>query len=240
MKLSKHIILWSTLSLISIAVFTVLAAVDTKGRGKTNRSFQKHASHPVKITGVVYQAWQSGQILLKVRADTFTIGPRKFWAFNIRPFNEAVLTKAAIELNLPEDGESKEQLSMSSLLSPYTADLLEGTQSTGIVTRGVVEELNVTILKKNKKIFDLKAERADVDFKKNQARLKSASFEDPATNSRLTASLIVWDGQGDSFVIPGEYFFRKGRSGEIGKGRGLKLDFDWDSGFADRIWSKGQ
>ncbi len=228
------------MSLISITVFTVLAAVDTKGSGKTDRRGQKNASHPLKITGIDYQAWQSGQILLKVRADTLEIGPRKFWAFNIRPFNEAVLTKAAIELNLPEDGKSKEKLSMSSLLSPYTADLLNGAKSTGIVTCGVVEELNVTIRKKNKKIFDLKAERADVDFKKNQARLKAASFEDPATNSRLTASLIVWDGQADSFVIPGEYFFRKGRSGEIEKGRGLTLDFDWDSGFADRIWPKGE
>ena len=108
----------------------------------------------------------------------------------------------------------------------------------GIVTCGVVEELNVMIRKKNKTIFDLKAERADVDFKKNQARLNVASLEDPATKSRLTSNLIVWDGRTDSFVIPGEYFFRKGRSGEIAKGRGLTLDFDWDSGFADQMWPK--
>ena len=226
------------LSLISIAVFTVLAALDTKGPGKSNRRIQKQASHPLKITGIDYQAWNSGQILVKVRAETLEIRPRKFWAFNIRPFNEAVLTKAAIELNLPEDEKRKEEFSMSSLLSPYTADLLKGTKSNGIVTRGVVKELNITIRKKNKKIFDLKAERADFDFKKNQTRLKTASLEDSATNGRLTTSLIVWDGQADSFVIPGEYFFRKGHSGEIGKGRGLTLGFDWDSGFANQIWSK--
>jgi len=156
--------------------------------------------------------------LSRVQADAFKVSPRKFWAFNIRPFNEAVLINARVELYFYKDTSPGTGASLGKLMIPENKDRKSFPKKMGLITRGVIKGLHLKIYQESKPAIIVRAGEAYIDFKKNEARLTGASLEHPVSKSRIETESIIWDNSENCFRIPGEYVLVTPKGMKWGKG----------------------
>ena len=79
--------------------------VSTKGEIES-----KSSPYPVRIEDFTYTTSKDNKLVAKLTADEFKINPRKFFVFNVNPFNEATITNAKMEVYLYEDRPNKVDL----------------------------------------------------------------------------------------------------------------------------------
>ncbi len=189
---------------------------------------QKSFPYPIKIEGLSYSTYEKDRLIARIRADEFRVNPRRFWIFNIKPFNEATLINARLEVHLYENMPSevslfsfgKELLSLKNKKEGKSA--LKGM---GLITRGVIKGLILKVYKTDRLSMVVKAKDAYIDFKKKKTKLLIASIEDVLSKKLIKASSIIWDNKEKVFKIPGEYMAQtpKGRA----SGKGIKIDLDF-------------
>ena len=200
------------------ALFILVALIHMKDSPHVPPIETKSSPYPVRITGLEYKAYEEGRLLSRVQADAFKVSPRRFWAFNIRPFNEAVLTNARVELYFYKDTPPGPGASLGKLLIPGNKDRKSFPKEMGLITRGVIKGLHLKIYQESKPAIIVRAGKAEIDFKKNEARLTGASLEDPASKNRIEAKSIIWDNRENVFTIPGEYVAVTSKGMKWGKG----------------------
>ena len=181
-------------------------------------------SHPARITGLKYSAYEEGRLLSRMQAEEFEVRPRKFWVFNIRPWNEAVIVNAKLEVHLSENTPSEGDIFLGKFLIP---DYEEGTATSkgmGLITRVVIKGLVLEIYRENKPSVIARARGASIDLRTKEARLISASLQGVASKKRIESRLMIWENSEKVFKIPGEYvaFTPTG----MRKGREVKVDMD--------------
>lgn len=195
-------------SFLVLAPFLVLLFWGLNGTRRVSAPSpeQKTSHYPVRITGFSYVTYNNQKPSIKLKADEFKVNPRKYFVFNIRPFNEATLTNARIEVHLNEGGSSElDLLSFSRDLLRMNEKGKSHVQGVGVITRGIIKGLVLQIYKADELSLVVTAQEAIIDFKKEEATLVMATIEDKSTMKLITRRSVVWRAKDKVFRIPGAY-----------------------------------
>jgi hypothetical protein len=186
---------------------------------------KKPTPYPLQITGFDYSSCNDRGPVYRIKADELKINPRKFFIFNIRPFNEVTLENAEIAVYLyPDAGE---QVGLFPLKEQFTKtarskDLPKGF---GLLTRGIIKNLILKLYRAEKEQLIVRAQKARIDFKKNVTKLSDASIQDITTDQVITSKTMYWSEKEKAFRIPGEYFVASPLGRTEGKGTKIDLEF---------------
>lgn len=195
------------ISLISVSLLSLVLLLWSLGQTrKVSSPFpeQKTSPYPLRISGFSYVSYDEEKPIVEIRADEFKVKPRKYFVFNIRPFNEATLTNARLKVHLDE-GESQDfdLLSFGKDILGMTEKGKSRVKAMGVITRGIIKGLVLEIYKADKLSLVVTAKEAIIDFKKQEATLVTASIEDKLSNKLTTSRSVVWSGKDKAFKIPG-------------------------------------
>ena len=80
-----------------------LEAIHSKNSSQIPELSTQDLTYPVLIKGLRSESHQNGTITSKLTADELKVTPRKFFIFNVRPFNELNLSNAVVELHMYTD-----------------------------------------------------------------------------------------------------------------------------------------
>ncbi len=217
---------WARISAILVLALSLVLLVCFLGQRReplSGSSEQETFAYPLRITGLSYSTYDD-KCTIKMEADEIKVHPRKHFVFNIRPFDEATLTNARLEVHLKEGGSLE--------IAPFSIgrDLLSlnekgkpNTKGTGLITRGVVKGLAIEIYRGNELSLVVKAQEAIVDFKRKEARLAMANIENRLSQETITSSSVVWSDKEKVFKIPGAYQ-AVNSAGRV-SGKGLRYKF---------------
>lgn len=203
----------------------VWVSIHNKTPSQSSSSEQKHYSTPMRITGLDASTFYGDKLLTRVRADEFKVGPRKSFIFNIRPFNEVVLTNARLEVHLYPDmpkGVSLFSLGENILSVKDAKTTLKGM---GVLTRGVIKALVLEVFKADRLRLVVEAKKVYIDFRRKETKLIDASIKEVLSRKLIMSKSIIWSEKEKIFKIPGAYFTLtpKGRA----TGKGIKVDLNF-------------
>lgn len=218
-------------SVIALSLGLVIwCLVQQKEPSSPSASWEKAPPYPLWIKGFSVSAYEGDRPVTVIVADEFKVNPRKFFVFNVRPFNEATLTNARLKVYLYEKAPSKVPSKVD--LFPFNEGLLplkKGSKSArkgmGIITRGVIKGLTLEIYKFDKLSLVIKAKKAYIDFKRKKAKMARVSMESISAKKLIMSRSVIWDNEEKVFKIPGEYIAltSTGRA----RGKGIKVDLDF-------------
>ncbi|MDY6839411.1 MAG: hypothetical protein SWH78_15710 [Thermodesulfobacteriota bacterium] len=160
----------------------------------------------MRITGFSYVTYDKEKPILKIEADEFKVNPRKYFVFNIRPFNEATVTNARLEVYLNEGASPGfDLLSLGKDIFHMNEKGKSRVTGMGVITRGIIKGLVLEIYKGDNLSLVVTAKEALVDFKKQEANLLRATIEDKLSNRRTTSRAVLWKAKDKIFAIPQEH-----------------------------------
>lgn len=192
---------------------------------------------PLRMTGFSSVNYEEGMIKSKISAAVLEIKPRKFFIFNVKAFNEIIIEDSDIEMyfhsndadNLvPPDNLAKEK-SSSNPEAPLESIIFQtkGTDAvikgTGIITRGIIKNLGIKIFEGDRLVLKVKAEHANVDFKRSIVKLEDAQIRDIASNRTIKSKLILWKEKEKQFVIPGHYIELSDQGHRVGRNMKISI-----------------
>ncbi len=207
--------------------FIILWGLSQRKETATPPVEKKTSPYPTWIKGFNASTYEGDRLITKIEADEFKINPRRFFIFNIKPFNEATLTNVRLEIHLYKGMSSKADLfSFSEGVLP----LMNGgkkfaVKGMGLITRGVIKGLVLKIYRADRLSMVVKAGKGYIDFKKQETKMKGVSMEDVLSGRLIKSSSVIWDDKEKVFKVPGEYIAMtpKGQA----RGRGIKVDLDF-------------
>jgi hypothetical protein len=211
-------------AVISIEVL-FLEAMQRKDSPQIPELSTQDSAYPVVIKGLRSESHRNGTIASKLKADLLKVTPRKFFIFNIRPFNELNLNNAVVELHMYTD--SLEDTSRGSKGSLQANMLFQNggkafMKQTGVITRGLIDNLTFKIYKNGSLSFLAKANKAYIDFKKDEVKLENATIQDISSKRLIRSKLIVWKNKESVFTVPGQYIIFSHTGPK--KGHGIKIE----------------
>lgn len=187
---------------------------------------RKTSTPPLRIKGLSHSAYFNDKLIARIEADEFKVNQRRFWVFNIRPFNEVTLTNAKLEVHFYEEMPSEADMfsfakDILSLNKKGKSDL----KGMGLITRGVIKNLTLEVYKAEKLSMVVRARKAYIDFRRNKTRFEMADIEDVVSKKRIKSKSGIWNNKEKVFVIPGDYVVQtpEGRA----SGRGIKIDLNF-------------
>ena len=161
----------------------------------------------------------------KLDADALHVKPRKFYIFNIKPFNYAIIDNAKLEIHfhagIPADIDFP--FDKEYLLSNSKKNVFKSIDSiTGLVINGLI----LDIYKSSELYLQVKAEKSFVDFlRNNEVEMRNSILENVFSKKVIRSNLIVWDTKEKVFKVPGEYVAMNPQGRATGKGIKVHLDF---------------
>lgn len=223
------------LSLILIAVlligFVVSSITLTEHKARLQPEDQKTFSKSNGLMGLTYRTYENDRLTAMISADKYSIGQRKFWAFSVRPFKDAVLENAFVRIYLNRDEASKtdgdvNMLSFSSDLLNINRHGMSNSDSKGLVTRGVIKGLVMEIHESEGPSILIKAKKAYVDAGKKMLKMVNVSMEDASTGKLIKSRSVKWNNKENNFEIAGKYSVstKDGTS----DGEKIKVDLDFN------------
>ncbi|MBW2090147.1 MAG: hypothetical protein JRI37_14425 [Deltaproteobacteria bacterium] len=204
---------------------TIWVLIHKKAPPQSFSSEQKHYRSPMRITGLDGSTFYGDKLFTRVRADEFKISPRKFFIFNIKPFNEVVLTNAILEVHLyPEmpGGVGLFSLADNILSAKDAKTTLKGM---GVLTRGMINGFILEVFKADRPCLLVEAKKVYIDFKRKKTNLIDASIKEILSQKLIISKSIIWSEKEKIFKIPGPYFTLTGRGRANGKGIKVDLNF---------------
>lgn len=197
---------------------------------KTNTSPQSY-NPPLLINGLSCKVYNNGILVSKMEAEEFKIRPRKFFIFNIKSVNEAILKN--VKLNVytknKELKESKEVTDIDLLNPIFDATTGKGTGTgtgTGLITRAIIKGIDVNIFISDVLTHKLKATTADFMLKKKRIVFYNVNLENPPSHKLINAEKIIWDAQEKVFKV---YSLDKASSPkEKAKVKHFKIDLNFN------------
>jgi len=184
--------------------------------------------YPIAVKGLSASTVDGNRLLTHLQADEFKVSPRKYFIFNVKPFNEVTFSNVTLETHVYSDmGEMAGGMSLISpnekIMSAQGAkDTFEGI---GIVTRGVIKDLVWKIYKADSLCLIVKAKKAHIDFKKKKTYLKNVTLKQMSPKRIIASKKVIWNGRDEVFEIPGDYLALT-PEGKV-SGKGIKLDVEF-------------
>lgn len=201
-----------------------LEAIHSKNSSQIPELSTQDLTYPVLIKGLRYESHQNGTITSKLTADELKVTPRKFFIFNVRPFNELNLSNAVVELHMYTDSMED---NAHGIKGSREANILFGKgnntfmKQTGVITRGLIDNVTFKIYQDGNLLFLAKANKAYIDFKKDEARLENATIHDILSKRLIRSELIVLKNKESTFSVPGHYIILSHAG--LKKGYGMKI-----------------
>lgn len=163
-----------------------------------------------------------------LEADELEIKPRRFMAFNIKSVNEAVLNNARLTVYTREDVDSEPQYFGFEDVIPLSDDK-EGrmgrSRVLGLVTRMILNKMEMDLFRDNNKIITLVAETGLVEKKDGGLKAFNAILTDVRSSRQITTRKLLWDNKDKLFLIPGPYMMSTSSGNVFGKSVEVDLDF---------------
>ena len=217
-----------SVSLIITLGITIFVFIHYKSIARQSIIGDINTAYPIWVKGFTTCEFNGDNVLKRLSADELTIGPRKYFVFNIRPLNEAVFSNAKIETHYYFDGNSKGQeldrLHLNgSLISGK--GIKKSIPTKGIITRCRLKDLFWKIYRDNNLSLIIQAKGAEINFRTKQMRLSDVCIEDRKSHKCIITRSVIWNEKQKTFKIPGHYIAMtpKGRV----SGRGMQLDLNF-------------
>ncbi len=187
---------------------------------------QKTSTSPLRIKGLSHSTYFDDKLIAGIEADEFKVNQRRFWVFNIRPFNEATLTNVRLEFHFYDDMPSEKDLlsSVGDILS-LNKQGKAVSQEMGLITRGVIKGLVFEMYKGERLSILIKAQKAYIDFKRKKINMIGVSMESISSRKLIKSRSIIWNSKNKVFEIPGKYMAQTPKGQASGKGIKVDLDF---------------
>jgi hypothetical protein len=186
--------------------------------------------NPISIQGMKFQSSKGGRIITRGVAKELKVNPRKFFIFNIKPFNEMILNKVTIEFYKNEGEPSG--IDLGDLMDKFSSGSSEksssskrhifGATNTGLITRSVINKLIFKIYDKNKLSLMIKAPTAYLNFKKGEIIFHNAIVEVIDSKKIIHSRKIVFKNGENVLRVPGRYALLSPSGSK--KGNGLKIN----------------
>jgi hypothetical protein len=187
----------------------------------------KSSNKPLLINGLSYKVYNNGMLVSKMQAEVFKIKPRRFFIFNIKSINEAILTNVKIDVYInkktKEGKEIKKDIDLLKLFFDSTTGRNKGM---GLITRAMIKGIDLNIYNSDVLTHNLKAATAYFMLKKNKIVFYNVNLENPPSHKLISAEEIIWDAREKSFKVPDRYTASSPK-GKI-KGKGLIIDLDFN------------
>ena len=217
-----------SVSLIILLGITILISIHHKPIARQSNIGDINTAYPIWIKGFSSREFNGNNVLKRLSADELTIGPRKYFVFNIRPLNEAVISNAKLETHYYFDGNSTgQELDRfhpgGSLISGK--GIRTSIPTKGIITRCRFKDLFWKIYRDNNLSLVIQAKGAEINFRTKQMRLSDVCIEDRKSHKCIITRSVIWNEKQKTFKIPGHYIAMtpKGRV----SGRGMQLDLNF-------------
>ncbi|HEY7536185.1 MAG TPA: hypothetical protein VH878_09625, partial [Thermodesulfobacteriota bacterium] len=161
----------------------------------------------------------------KLDANDLHIQPRKFYIFNIKSFNYAILNNAKLEIHFQAEEPSKIDF-------PFDKENLfldnEKSVSTKIksITELKINGLYVDIYANDRLFLKTWSEKAFINFlRSNEIEMRNSTLESVFAKKFIYSNLVIWDTKEKIFKIPGTYVAMTPQGRATGKGIKVHLDF---------------
>ncbi|MBI4679697.1 MAG: hypothetical protein HY753_00410 [Nitrospirae bacterium] len=192
---------------------------------------QKTSASPLNIKGLSYSTYAGNKLIARIEADEFKVRQRKFWVFNIKPFNEATLTNVRLKVYFYKDTPSKtkdvDMLSFSKDILTLDKEGKATSKEIGLITRGVINGFVLEIYKADKASILIKAQKAYIDFRRKGIKMMDVSMEGASSGKFIQSKTVMWNNKEKVFEIPGEYISRTQHG--ITNGKRIKVDLDFNA-----------
>ncbi len=201
-------------------------------------STRRITRYPMSIRGLNARTFRENRQIFGLKADLLTVNPRKYSIFRIRTLNEATLYNGKIENFIGDDPSLSDVgfLAFFDSVLSFEKKNTEGESGAGrnaakkkirfrglgIITRGVINNLDWRIYKKGRPYFLIKAQKAEIDFKKKKTKLFTCSLENALLKKTISGKLIIWDDRKKYFYIPKSYYLIS-PTGEKSGGQGTVI-----------------
>jgi hypothetical protein len=182
---------------------------------------------PITVKGLSASKCDGNRLLTHLQADEFKVNPRKYFIFNVRPFNEVTFSNVRFETHFYPDIHGAAG-GISFILSEEETTLVKGDNNLdgfGVITRGIIKGLVWEIFNADKLCVRVKAKKAHIDFNKNRTSLKNVTLEQMSPKRIIVSKTVIWNGKDEVFEIPGDYLALT-PEGKV-SGKGLRLDVEF-------------
>ena len=210
------------------AEVSILLQFDSPAKSEISFTESRHFINPLTVRGLNLHIFQ-GDHVIRIKADDFKVSPREFYIFNVKQLNEIELNNVTVEFNIDENKPADKNLTYIRQIfsSPVdgglssTETLIAESINTGLITRGVYNNVVLKIYSNHSVLLAIKAEKADTEFKENKINFHNAIIEDIRTNEIVRSRLAILKKNTDHFYIPDQYV-KLSPSGVI-RGKGLQI-----------------
>lgn len=186
--------------------------------------------YPISIQGLRLQSFKGSRETVRAAARKLKVNPRKFFIFNIKPFNELTIDNVSMEFFKSEEEQSNIDIGKTiDNFSPISNEKSSSSKgfdakafNAGLITRGVINTLILKIHDKYGLSKIIKAPRAYLNFKKDEVIFRDATVEDITTKQIIKSRKMVFKNGGNIITVPGNYVLLSSAGSQ--KGIGLKID----------------
>lgn len=161
------------------------------------------SEQPIQSSGIDFTDYQGGTPTLRIKAEKFTVRPRKYGMFRVKSANEVFAKDLHLEMYTDQysfnDSAGNSQLlakapSFGQILRNNIGIMLE-SRKFGRVHRALIDGFKMRTFTVNDNKLDrvLAARKAVFNFKSKQLELEHAAVEMIPLKRRLSASQLTWD-----------------------------------------------
>lgn len=236
---------FKTLTILMVLVFALLAVYLQHSLNEDPYHFasekepnlQESENTPFAMKGITYRNFKKGKLVSRVSADEIKVDQRKFWIFNIRPFKEAVLENAFIQVytntnSVSESAESAEAKEGIDLLS-FGDDILSvgkemnsNSMERGVISRGVIKDLVLEVYDADKLSISINSKKAYIDFTRELLKMVDVSMKEVDTGKHIESRSVIWNNKNRRFEIEGHYTAISRNQISDGNMIGVNLNFE--------------
>lgn len=194
---------------------------------KTN-TLPQSFNPPLLIDGLSYKVYNNGTLVSKMEADEFKISPRKFFIFNIKSVNEAILKNVKMDIYIKDLKLKKGKVIETDIdLLKLFFDSTTGKKTgAGLITRALIKGIDMNIYISDVLTHKLKASTAEFMLKGKKIIFYNVTLENPLSHKLIHAAKIIWDAQEKVFKISDWYEVSslKGKT----KGKSITIDLNFN------------
>ncbi|HMA86630.1 MAG TPA: hypothetical protein VKN73_13070 [Desulfosalsimonadaceae bacterium] len=186
------------LILAAMAACVGLAVQFHPGRASTpasdgGQSTQK--KYPLHITGFEITDVKEGVLQSVISADALKINKRRFFIFQFNPVTECTVDQLEIEIYADDGADVFESIGQGLLSDPANPFRSRQTPNFGLITRGVVNHLILSIFRNNQLSLKVEADRAVIDFEAGSTELFSVKLTDMIANRTIQSRTAELDNR---------------------------------------------
>ena len=219
------------LIIVFLMEFLFLAGLEISEQSIVTTPDKKEHLYPISVQGLKLQSFKGNRISNRAVAQELKVNPRKFFIFNIKPFNELTLNNVTMEFYKSDDepsgidlGDPIDKIAPHSKKTPSSSKGLDTSSiKTGIITRGIINRLILKIYNEKSLSKIIKTPRAYLNFKKDEVIFRNVTVEDVASKKVIKSRKMIFKNGEDVLRVPGKYILRSSTGSQKGKGLNINL-----------------